>query len=178
MGKTRPTSHSHKRQQFEEYRKGNRRAAWLGVAAFAGLAVAIYFAVARPPAAGSAALPDAEVLPAGQDARLPVSLFADGKARFYRYTTSIGRDVRLFVMRSSDGVVRAAFDACDVCYRARKGYRQAGDVMVCVNCGQTFHSRNINVMSGGCNPAPAQRTIEGDHVVLKSGDLDLGAVYF
>jgi uncharacterized membrane protein len=178
MGKNRSTPRSPKRQQFVEYRKGNRRAAMIGAGVLALFALSIYVAIGRTPAAPSAVQPSAEALPAGQDARLPASLFDDGRARFYRYTTSIGREIRLFVMRSSDGVIRAAFDACDVCYRERKGYYQAGDTMVCVNCGRRFESSNINVISGGCNPAPIQRTVEGSHVLLKASDLDLGAVYF
>lgn len=178
MGKHRSAQRSAKQKQFLEYRKGNRRFATFGIAMLALFASTVYFAIAWTPSAGSAPLPAAELLAPGQDAQLPVSLFDDGRAHFYSYTTSIGREIRLFVMRSSDGVIRAAFDACDVCYRERKGYYQADDTMVCVNCGRRFQSTNINVISGGCNPAPIQRTVEGNRVVLKASDLDLGAVYF
>lgn len=81
-------------------------------------------------------------------------------------------------MKSSDGVVRAALDACDTCYRERKGYHQQGDVMVCNNCRRTFRSVDINVLQGGCNPAPLERTVVGDHLVLTAASLELGAVYF
>ena len=91
----------------------------------------------------------AEAAPPGQDVRLDAALFDDGQAKFYRYRTAGGRDIKFFVMKSSDGVVRAAFDACDVCYRARRGYYQSGDVMVCRNCGRTFPSTRINVVQGG-----------------------------
>jgi uncharacterized membrane protein len=109
---------------------------------------------------------------------LPVATFADGAARFYRYTTAAGREVKFFVMKSSDGVLRAAFDACDTCYRERKGYHQQGDVMVCRNCGRSFRSADINVLQGGCNPAPLERTIAGDQLVLKAASIELGAMYF
>jgi uncharacterized membrane protein len=112
------------------------------------------------------------------DVALPVSAFADGQAKFYRYTTAQGRELRFFVMRSADGVVRAAFDACDVCYRQRKGYRQQGDVMVCNNCGQTFHSTNINELKGGCNPAPLDRAVAGGQVVISAAALNAGSGYF
>jgi len=119
-----------------------------------------------------------EIGGAGSDVILPVATFADGAARFYRYVTTAGREVRFFVMKSSDGVVRAAFDACDTCYRQRKGYRQQGDGMVCNNCGRTFRSVDINVLQGGCNPAPLERTIVGDQLVLKAASLELGTQYF
>lgn len=112
------------------------------------------------------------------DVSLPAAEFADGQARFYRYTTPEGREVRFFVMRSADGIVRAAFDTCDVCYRERKGYRQDGDVMVCNNCSQRFHSTNINELKGGCNPAPLERRVENGQVVISAAALAAGSWYF
>ena len=119
-----------------------------------------------------------ELAGTGSDVSLLAATFADGAARFYRYTTVAGREVKFFVMKSSDGVLRAAFDACDTCYRERKGYRQQGDVMVCNNCGRTFRSVDINVLQGGCNPAPLERTVAGDQLVLKAASLELGTTYF
>jgi uncharacterized membrane protein len=178
MGKKRSTPRPTKQQQFLEYRTGNRTAAMLGVAAVIVLGATLFVVLRRSPGPEAISPPAAAVLPAGKDVRLPASLFADGRAHFYRYTTSIGREIRVFVMRSSDGVIRAAFDACDVCYRERKGYYQSGDTMICVNCGRAFHSKDINVITGGCNPTPVQRSIDGRDVLLKASDLDLGAAYF
>jgi uncharacterized membrane protein len=112
------------------------------------------------------------------DVALPVADFADGQARFYRYAAAGGREVRFFVMRSADGVVRAAFDTCDVCYRERKGYNQDGDTMVCNNCSQRFHSTNINELRGGCNPAPLDRRVEDGRVVITAAALNAGSWYF
>lgn len=171
--------HLNKRQQFTQYQRGNRIATYLAVGGAIMVVLTIYVGLTR--SAGSSApvtLDPAQALPAGQEARLPAAQFNDGRARFYRYATSIGREVRLFVVRGSDGVIRAAFDACDVCYRERKGYHQEGDDMVCRNCGRHFRTVDVNVLTGGCNPAPLRRTVEGDQVVLRSADLDLGAVYF
>lgn len=115
---------------------------------------------------------------AATEITFPVAQFADGQAKFYRYTTASGRELRFFVMRSADGVIRAAFDTCDVCYRARKGYHQEGDDMVCNNCGRHFKSTDINVLQGGCNPAPIDRVVQGDNVVLSAAALEAGAWYF
>jgi len=114
----------------------------------------------------------------GSDVSLPVALFADGAARFYRYTTAAGHEIRFFVMKSADGVIRAAFDACDTCYRDRLGYRQQGDHMVCRKCGRAFRSVDINILQGGCNPSPLRRTIDGGQIVLTASALEAGAVYF
>lgn len=103
--------------------------------------------------------------------------FDDYKAKYFRYKFP-DDDVFFFVVKSSDGVVRAAFNACDVCYRARKGYSQQGDLMVCNNCGQRFPTERINIEKGGCNPAPLNRTISGDLVVIDVADIYEGVKYF
>lgn len=112
------------------------------------------------------------------DVVIPAAQFDDGQARFFTYDAASGKTVRFFVMKSGDGVIRAAFDACDVCYREKRGYRQQGDHMLCVNCGQTFRSTDINVLQGGCNPAPLDRAVADGQVVLKAADLEQGAFYF
>ena len=86
--------------------------------------------------------------------------------------------MNFFVVKSNDGVIRAAFDACDVCFPAKKGYTQDGDFMICNNCGRRFHSSRINVVEGGCNPAPLQREVIGDQLVIKTSDVIPGARYF
>ena len=75
-------------------------------------------------------------------------------------------------------MVRAAFDACDVCFGAHKGYRQQGDLMICNNCNQQFPSVKINEVKGGCNPGPLERTVEGTDLVIRSTDIAAGSGYF
>ncbi|WP_316899030.1 DUF2318 domain-containing protein [Pseudodesulfovibrio indicus] len=108
---------------------------------------------------------------------LPVAAVSDGAAHYYSYDAD-GKDVKFFVLKSSDGVIRAAFDACDVCYLEKKGYSQDGEFMVCNNCGQKFHSSRINEVRGGCNPSPLARTVSGDSVVISAADIAAGAGYF
>jgi hypothetical protein len=61
---------------------------------------------------------------------IPISDVNNGKAKFFDYTASNKTSVRFFVIKSSDGVYRAALDACDVCYAAKKGYYQDGPPVV------------------------------------------------
>ncbi len=107
----------------------------------------------------------------------PAALFDDGKARHFHYRD---RDItiRYFILKSKDGVIRAAFDACDVCWPTNKGYFQEGDVMVCRNCGQRFASVKVNEVKGGCNPSPLRRTVEGNRVILETADILEGKPYF
>jgi uncharacterized membrane protein len=108
----------------------------------------------------------------------PVKTFQNGEARFYSHAAGNGMTIKYFILKSSDGVIRAAFDACDVCWREGKGYTQKGDFMICKNCGRRFSSARINEVQGGCNPAPLTRTIRGDNLVLQVKDILEGAKYF
>jgi uncharacterized membrane protein len=108
----------------------------------------------------------------------PVAELADGKARHYSFRTPEGLTIRYFLIKSADGVIRAAFDACDVCWPENRGYSQSGDYMVCDNCGRRFASVLVNEVQGGCNPAPLRRTVRGDRLVIAVPDLLAGRRYF
>ena len=107
----------------------------------------------------------------------PATLFADGTARHFKYSDS-EHTIRYFILKSADGIIRAAFDACDVCWPSNKGYYQEGDNMVCRNCGRKFASVKVNVVQGGCNPAPLKRAMKGDKLVLQVEDILAGKKYF
>jgi Membrane iron-sulfur containing protein FtrD-like len=107
----------------------------------------------------------------------PLSTFDDYKAHFYTYMQD-GRPIEFFVLKSKDGVVRAAFNACDVCFPAKKGYHQEGDEMICNNCGRRFPADQINEVQGGCNPSPLQRETVGDALVIQVQDIVRGSDYF
>ena len=126
-----------------------------GVALVAVIAVAAVVLMNRGGAETATAA--APVAAGGADVTIPVADLADGQAKYYSYDAG-GVEVKYFVLKSSDGEYRAAFDACDVCYPNKKGYSQQGDVMVCNNCGQQFDSTQINEKRGGCNPSPIDRT--------------------
>ena len=101
----------------------------------------------------------------------------DGKARHFEHVDG-KHTIRYFILKSSDGIIRAAFDACDVCWPAGKGYYQEGDFMVCRNCGRRFESVLINEVKGGCNPAPLKRELEGQNLIININDILKGKQYF
>jgi uncharacterized membrane protein len=106
-----------------------------------------------------------------------VAPLSDGQARFYRFDLGNG-SVDFFLIQSRDGVVRAALDTCDVCYQARKGYRQEGEFMVCNNCDQQFRADLVNEVKGGCNPAPLMRQVQDGQVTITVAELEAGRRYF
>ncbi|MDW7710612.1 MAG: DUF2318 domain-containing protein [Deferrisomatales bacterium] len=108
----------------------------------------------------------------------PVGDFDDGRARFFEHRAEDGLTLRYFVLKSSDGVIRSAFDACDSCWRAGRGYRQDGDEMVCQKCGMRFPSVKVMEVKGGCNPAPLRNQVSNGRVVIRVDDLLSGRGYF
>ena len=175
-GKQQKTVREQKRAQFEQSGRGvSLHLVLAGVALVAVIAVAAVVLMNRGGAETATAA--APVAAGGADVTIPVADLADGQAKYYSYDAG-GVAVKYFVMKSSDGEYRAAFDACDVCYANKKGYSQQGGVMVCNNCGQQFDSTQINEVRGGCNPSPIDRSVEGQNLVLKTADLQAGVKYF
>ncbi len=141
------------------------------------IAAAAFFLLQHGSGTKVAAAPAAQSI-VGDQVAYATTDFQDGKARFYSYKDKDGLEIRYFVLKSSDGVIRAAFDACDVCWRSNKGYRQEGDFMVCNNCGRRFASVQVNQIQGGCNPSPLKREMDNGKVVLKIADIVQGRQYF
>jgi uncharacterized membrane protein len=164
-----------KRAQFEEPR--SRTKLHLTLAALALVAVAVIAAVVVMNRGGGEVATATTASAPGGDVTIPMAQVSDGKAHFYTYDAG-GTTVKYFVLADKNGKVRAALDACEVCYPQKKGYHQEGDSMVCNNCGKVFASDKINVITGGCNPIPLERTVSGDKLVITAGSLQGGQTYF
>lgn len=168
------TTREQKRAQFERPR--SRTALHLtlaGVALVAVVAVAAFVLMNR----GGGETATATAAAPGGDVTIPISQVQDGKAHFYSFDAG-GTTVKYFVLADQNGKVRAALDACEVCFAQKKGYHQEGDTMVCNNCGKVFPSDQINVITGGCNPIPLDKTISGGQLTITAGSLTQGARYF
>jgi uncharacterized membrane protein len=163
-----------KRAQFEQPR--SRTTLRLAIAALALVAVAVIAAVVVMNRGGGEVATATTAAPGG-DVTMPVAQVNDGKAHFYSYDVG-GTTVKYFVLADKNGKVRAALDACEVCYAQQKGYHQQGDAMQCNNCGKIFPSADINVITGGCNPIPLKKSISGGTLTITTDSLQGGAQYF
>ena len=108
-----------------------------------------------------AAAKDAAPAAGVPDVTYPMGMFDNGKARYFQVKTPDGVTIKYFVMKSSDGVIRAAFDACNVCWREGKGYTQKDDFMVCNNCGRRFPSTRATgstTLRAATRPTPRSRS--------------------
>ena len=104
---------------------------------------------------------------------IPLSDITDN-ARWYEYDFG-SSNIKFFAVKASDGTIKTGFDACDVCYTEKKGYRQEGAFMVCNNCGNRYPIDGLgteNKTPGGCWPGYLPNTIEGDNILIKKSDLE------
>ena len=109
---------------------------------------------------------------------VPLATVADGKVHFYKVAVD-GREIAFFLVKANDGTIRSAFDACDVCYRDKKGYEPQGDNVVCKKCNKKFAINRIGPNStGGCNPSYLPHTEAGGSIIMKVEDLKNGARFF
>ena len=113
----------------------------------------------------------------GGSVSVPLAALEDGKAHFFAFAAG-EKTITFFVMRAADGSIRTAFDACMACNHAKLGYRPEGGLVVCNNCGMGFKPAEIGVETGGCNPIPVNKSVDGQMIVLKAKDLEEGAKYF
>jgi uncharacterized membrane protein len=114
----------------------------------------------------------------GGVATIPVSKLADGKAHFYKFEDG-GKEITFFAAKAADGSIKTAFDACDSCYKSKKGYEQQGDKMNCKNCNQKFAIDRLGPnATGGCNPGYLPHQQSGSNITISVNDLKGGARYF
>jgi len=109
---------------------------------------------------------------------IPIAKVSDGEAHFYRFPDS-GKELKFFVVKGRDGVIRTAFDACDVCFREKKGYVQQGETMICRNCNMRFAISRIGPHAvGGCNPSYLPHRQLSGNIIISVPDLKAGARFF
>lgn len=106
------------------------------------------------------------IIPGDSGINIPKSEITENVS-FYRYDDD-GTEIRTFGVRGPDGKEHIAADACDQCYREKKGYRQEGDNMTCNNCGQSFEINSIGTENteGGCWPSFVEIDSEGENIVI------------
>lgn len=117
---------------------------------------------------------EAKLLPQnGGNIEIPLTEVGDGKAHFYKLD-----NVKYFTVKASDGTIRTAFDACEVCFQSKKGYYQEGDAMVCRNCGKRFPVSELDKRQGGCKPIHLDSEVKNGKLIVKTSDLLKMKQYF
>ncbi|MCL1940049.1 MAG: DUF2318 domain-containing protein [Desulfovibrionaceae bacterium] len=108
---------------------------------------------------------------------LDTSTLSTGQAKHYQYREGNTR-IRFFLLKDHQGAVRAALNACDVCWKEGKGYVLSDGNMLCVNCGMKFALNRIGLVKGGCNPHPIAFSLDGATFTVAVDELLSGAQFF
>lgn len=104
--------------------------------------------------------------------QIPINGFEINKIRYFN-TELDGKKIYYMVAKDASGTYRAAANACEVCFGARKGFRQEGEFMICNNCQNRFALNTLGVIKGGCNPGPISSNIKVDNnqLIINSSEL-------
>jgi uncharacterized membrane protein len=107
----------------------------------------------------------------GSQISIPISDISS-TAKYYSYDAD-GIEVKYFAVKGTDGEIHVALDACDVCYGAKKGYAQVGDIMQCINCGNQYPINSLGTENtrGGCWPSYLPIKLDGDNILINESDL-------
>lgn len=90
----------------------------------------------------------------------------DNTATYINYEVD-GVVVQIIAIRGSDGLVRLAFNTCEVCYPSPNAYFiKKENYFECQNCGSRFQVDKLGLLSGGCNPKPVEEKIEEDKTII------------
>jgi len=97
---------------------------------------------------------------------------------FNYYSERQKKTIYFFIIKASDGTYRAAANACEVCFEAKKGFTQVGDLIRCENCQVTYSKDKIALEKGGCNPGPIDKNVkvENGQLVIQLSDVE-GVAY-
>jgi uncharacterized membrane protein len=173
-----PSAREEKRAQFTEETKGGGPLK-LVVLLLALACVAGYFVYSKVKGGGPTRASELETAALACEVRVPLKDLEGGRAVFFEPKLESGKAVRFFVVKAADNTYRAALDACEVCFHAKKGYDQRGPDMVCRNCGRDFAIADIGPHNeGGCHPIALRQRVEGGQLVIKTSELERGASYF
>jgi uncharacterized membrane protein len=103
--------------------------------------------------------------------RISLAGLGPQEVRFFQFLNAGNQEVRFFAGRDASGRVQVAFDANELCFKFKRGYRHEGEWVVCNKCDKSFRIAGVNAGGGGCNPIPLRHQVEGDQLVIAENDV-------
>jgi high-affinity iron transporter len=105
---------------------------------------------------------------------VPVSKLVEGQLNRLGLVVS-NKLVRFLILKTTDGRVHTALDACNIC--GSFGYVRQGKNLVCLNCGAEINPMTLG-MGGGCNPIPLPSEVTNNAVRIAVSELNKSASLF
>lgn len=99
---------------------------------------------------------------------IPLPTLEDGKLHRYGFASN-NRTVRFLVLKTSDGKIHTALDACEIC--GPFGYLQEGPHLICLNCVAEINPLTVG-QAGGCNPVPLAAEVSDAALHVRATVLD------
>ena len=93
------------------------------------------------------------------------------QVRFFHFLNTGNQEVRFLAGRDAAGHLQVAFDANELCFKTKRGYRHEGEWLVCNKCDKSFRLSEASAGGGGCNPVPLRHRVEGDELVIAEADI-------
>ena len=100
------------------------------------------------------------------------------EVKFFRFLNSGNQEAKFFVGRDGGGTIQVAFDANEVCFKTKRGYKVQGEWLVCRKCDKAFRLSGVNQGKGGCEPVQLAHRLEGDRLLIAEQDILAGWRYF
>ena len=103
--------------------------------------------------------------------KIPISEVSSSVKKFHY--ESGDTVITYFAVLGSDGEVRTALDACDVC-GGYQDYTQVGNDIKCNKCGRVFSINGLGTKNKGygCWPSHLTHTIDGNDILINANELD------
>lgn len=154
-----------------EFRRQRR---WSTAAAGIALGISYLLGISLVVSAGRGYDPAPILLPLKESIRIPLKEI-EGQPMVKYVVKMDGVDIRFFIVRSREGKIAVALDACNIC--PLKGYFFDGERVICRNCNAPIAFDTIGT-PGGCNPVPLKAVVEEDAIVIPAQTLAEGKARF
>ncbi len=109
---------------------------------------------------------------------IEVGTLAPLEVRFFRFLNPANQEVKFFVGRDGGGMIQVAFDANEICFKGKRGFKSQGEWVVCRKCDKAFRLAGVNNGKGGCEPVQLAHRVLGDRVLIAEADLLQGWRFF
>jgi uncharacterized membrane protein len=102
---------------------------------------------------------------AGSDVIIDISDLKPGIPVFYTHFHK-KKKISFFVVKIGEDTVMSFLDACNICYRYKKGYKYQDGLLICNYCKEKYRIEQIAVGTGNCYPIKLAGRLENGKYLI------------